>query len=61
MFYCMVGICKITQWDQCSIRWQQAGHVEIFDQNYQPSKVTLQVSVLMVKYLVAMSFQLLVV
>ena len=29
-----------------------------FDQYYQPSKITSQVSVLMIKHLVAMSFEL---
>ena len=30
MFYSMVCICKTTQWQHRSIRWQQAGHVEIY-------------------------------
>ena len=36
--------------------WQQAGHfgnILCFDQNYQPGKITLQVSGLIIKYLVA--------
>ena len=32
------------------------GNIDCFDQNYQPGKITLQVSVLIIKYLVAMSF-----
>ena len=30
MFYRMGRICKITQWQHCSICWQQASHVEIY-------------------------------
>ena len=32
------------------------GNMRCFDQNYQPGKITLQVSVLIIKYLVAVSF-----
>ena len=37
---------------------RSCGNIRSFDQNYQPGKITLQVSVLMIKYLVAVSFQL---
>ena len=61
MFYSMIGKCKITQWWQCSICWQQTVHVEtctLFNQNCQPDKITLQVSVLIIEYLVAVSYEL---
>ena len=32
------------------------GNILCFDQNYQSGKITLQVSVLIIKYLVAVSF-----
>ena len=32
------------------------GKIRCFDQNYQPGKITLQISVLIIKYLVALSF-----
>ena len=32
------------------------GNVRCFDQNYEPGKITLQVSVLIIKHLVAVSF-----
>ena len=28
MFYSMVGVCKITQWQHYLVSFQQAGHVE---------------------------------
>ena len=31
-------------------------NIRCFDQNYQPGKITLQVSVLIIKHLVAVSF-----
>ena len=30
MLYSIVGKCKITQWQHCSISWQETGHVEIY-------------------------------
>ena len=48
MFYSMVGICKITQWQHRSIN-RSCGNTRCFDQNYQPDKITLQVSVLLDK------------
>ena len=30
MLYSMIGICKITQWQDCLICCQQADHVEIY-------------------------------
>ena len=32
------------------------GNIRCFDQNYQPGKITLQVSALIIKYLVALFF-----
>ena len=57
MFYSMAGICKITQWQHCSIYWQQV-EIYIVLMIYQPDKIILQVSVLMINYLVAVSFEL---
>ena len=56
----MVRICKIGQWQQCSISWQQAGHVEIYVVLIKTTSQvrTLQVSALMIQYLVLVSFEL---
>ena len=62
----MVGKCKITQLQQCSISiismavWQQAGHVKIyvFLSKRPARKEPSQVLVLMIEYLVAVSFKL---
>ena len=35
---------------------RSCGSITCFDQNYQPGKITLQVSVLIINYLVAVSF-----
>ena len=35
---------------------RSCGNICCFDQNYQPGKITLQDSVLIIKYLVAVSF-----
>ena len=35
---------------------RSCGYIRCFDQNYQPGKITLQVSVLIIKHLVAVSF-----
>ena len=35
---------------------RSCGNIRSFDQNYQPDKITLQVSALIIKYLVAVSF-----
>ena len=55
----------MTQWQKFSIFWQQAGHVEVNNQvihcsyqHYQPGQITLQVSVLMIEYLVATAYEL---
>ena len=37
---------------------RSCGNIRCFDQNYQPGKMTLQVPVLMIKYLVDVSFEL---
>ena len=36
---------------------RSCGNIRCFDQNYQPGKITLQVLVLINKYLVAVSFR----
>ena len=58
MFYRMVGTCKISVTALLSILTtsRSCGNIRCSDQNYQPVKITLQVSVLIIKYLVAMSF-----
>ena len=35
---------------------KSCGNIRCFGQNYQPGKITFQVSVLTIKYLVAVSF-----
>ena len=58
MFYRMVGTCKISVAELFNMlaTSRSCGNIRCFDQNYQPGKITLQVSVLIIKYLVAMSF-----
>ena len=36
---------------------RSCGNIRCFDQNYQPGKIILQVSVLIIKHLVVVSFQ----
>ena len=36
---------------------RSCGNISCFDQKYQPDKITLHVSVLIIKYLVALSFR----
>ena len=36
---------------------RSCGSIRCFGQNYQPGKITLQVSVFIIKYLVAVSFK----
>ena len=36
---------------------RSCGNIYCFDQNYQLGEITLQVSVLLIKYLVAVSFE----
>ena len=36
---------------------RSCGNISCFNQNYQPPKINLQVSVLIIKYLVAISFR----
>ena len=57
MFYRMVGTCKISVAALFSMlaTSRSCGNIHCFDQNYQPGKINLQVSVLIIKYLVAMS------
>ena len=60
MFYSMVDKCIMTQWQKFSIFWQQlmsCGNIHRSYQHYQPGKITLQVSVLMIEYLVATSYE----
>ena len=54
MFYRMVGTCKISVAVQFSMlaTSRSCGNIRCFDQNYQPGEITLQVSVLIIKYLV---------
>ena len=57
----MVGIFVMAQWKQFLIFWKQEGQC-----NYtlflatmpQPSRITLQISVLMIEYLLATSYEL---
>ena len=53
----MVGICKITVaalFNKLAVR-RSYGNIHSFDRNYQPGKMTLQVSTLIIKYLVVAS------
>ena len=46
---------------EVSIFWRQAGHcgnMHFSYQHYQPGKITLRVSVLMIEYIVAASYEL---
>ena len=54
----MVGTCKISVAALLNMlaTSMSGGNIRCFDQDYQPGKITLQVSVLIIKYLVAMSF-----
>ena len=55
MFYNMVDKC-MTQWQKFSVFWQQVGCVEIYIyiyQHYQPAKITLHCSILIIEYLVS--------
>ena len=59
MFYRMVGTCKLSVVALFNMlaTSRPCGNIRYFDQNYQPGKINLQVSVLIIKYLVAMSFE----
>ena len=52
MTYSMVGICKVT----LAALFNMLANICCFDQKYQPGKITLQDSVLIMKSLVAVSF-----
>ena len=58
MFYRMVDTCKISAAELFNMlaTSRSCGNIRCFDQNYQPGKIALQVSVLIIKYLVAVSF-----
>ena len=58
MFYRMVVTYKISVAALFNMlaTSRPCGNMRCFDQNYQPGKITLQVSVLIVRYLVAMFF-----
>ena len=58
MFYRRVGTCKISVAALFNMlaASRPCGNILCFDQNYRPGKITLQASVLIIKYLVAMSF-----
>ena len=53
-----VGTCKISVAALFNIlaTSRSCGNILCFGQNYQTGKITLQVSVLIIKYLVVMSF-----
>ena len=55
----MVGTCKITQRQQYSFvgNKQVMLNIRCLDQKYQQGKITLQVSALMIKYLVTVPFE----
>ena len=55
VFYSMVDKCIMNQWQQFLIF---CGNIHRFYQHYQPAKINLQVSVLMIEYLVATSYEL---
>ena len=59
MFYSMFGIYKVTLAALFNMlaTSRSCGNICCFDQNYQPGKITLQDSVLIIKYLVAASFE----
>ena len=58
MFYRMVVTCKISvaALFNTLATSRSCGNMRCVDQNYQPDKITLQVSVLIVRCLVAMFF-----
>ena len=63
MFCRMVDKCIMTQWQQFSAFWQQQGHVEmqkytLFLSILPTRKDNFKVSVLVIEYLVAMSYEL---
>ena len=58
MFYRMVGTCKISVaalFDRLA-KSRSYGNICCLDQNYQPGKINLQASVLIIKYLLVMFF-----
>ena len=59
MFYSMVGIYKATLIALFNMLGtsRSCGKIRYFDQNYQPGKITLQESGLIIKFLVAVSFE----
>ena len=55
----MVGIYKVTLealFDMLA-KSRSCGNICCFDQNYKPGKIILQDSVLLIKFLVAVSFR----
>ena len=58
MLYSMVGICKVALAALFIMlaTSRSCGNICCFDQNYQPGKITLQNSVIIIKCLVAVSF-----
>ena len=50
MFYSMVGTCKIILFN-IFITSRSCGKIRYFDQNNRPGKMTLQILVLIIKYL----------
>ena len=59
MFYTMVNKC-LTQWQDFSIlaTSRSCENIHCSYQHYQPGKITLHFSVLMIEYLVATSYEL---
>ena len=61
MFYSIVDKCIMTQWQKffnILAASRSCGNIHCSYQHYQPGKVTLQVSVLMIEYLVVTSYEL---
>ena len=59
--FCSMGDKSImSKWQKFSIFWQQGGQLEVYSfyQHYQLGKKALQVSVLIIEYSVATSYEL---
>ena len=56
MFYSMVGKYRTTVFNMLATS-KSFGNIYFFDQQYQPRKITLEVSVLVIEYLVFVSFE----
>ena len=61
MFYSMVDKFIMTQWQKFPIflaTRRSCGNIHCSYQHYQPGEITLQVSMLMIEYLVSVSYEL---